>query len=318
MGSVDTSTDNDADTDTDTDAEKNAGRDTRGEAGAERLRASTALGVGVVGGAVGALLGGGTGTVTVPALDRLTTLPRRVIHGTSGIANIAVAVVGAAAYALHGGAVDYAVGVPLMIGGVFGAVLGARLMVKAPELVLRSVFVAVLLVAGAKLLLDALDLDPLGESALLSASLRADRPAVFASAVALGVLIGAWSSSLGLGGGLLTVPALVLLFGTGLHAAAGTSLVVMLPNSVVGTVAHVRQGTASVPIGVRLAWGAGIGAAAGAMLALAIPVRALGFGFGVFVLAMAVRELRRMPAARLRAARSRPATSRRRTTDGRG
>jgi hypothetical protein len=67
------------------------------------------------------------------------------------------------------------VGVPLMIGGVFGAVLGAKLVVKAPEAVLRMVFVVVLVVAGVKLLLDALDLDPLGRDAVLSAAVRADR-----------------------------------------------------------------------------------------------------------------------------------------------
>jgi uncharacterized protein len=255
------------------------------------LATRVAVGVGVIGGCVGALLGGGTGMVVVPALGRLTSLPRRVIHGTSGIANIAVAVVGTCVYALRGTAVDYEVGVPLMIGGVFGAVLGAKLVVKAPEAVLRMVFVVVLVIAGVKLLLDALNLDPPGRSAVLSAAVRADRAEVVAIAVVLGVVIGAWSAALGLGGGLLTVPALALLFGTGLHAAESTSLAVMLPNSIVGTVAHVRQRTASVPVGVRLACGAAAGAIVGALLAVEIPSTGLGFFFGLFTLAMAARSL---------------------------
>jgi len=195
-----------------------------------------------------------------------------VIHGTSGIANIAVAVVGTSVYALRGTGVDYAVGVPLMIGGVFGAVLGARLVVKAPESVLRTVFVVVLVIAGVKLSLDALNLDPLGRGAVLSAAARADRAGFVTVAIVLGVVIGAWSAALGLGGGLLTVPALALLFGTGLHTAESTSLAVMLPNSIVGTVAHVRQRTASVSVGVRLAGGAAIGAIVGALLAVEIPM----------------------------------------------
>jgi uncharacterized protein len=258
------------------------------------LRTPVAVGVGAVGGVVGALLGGGTGTVTVPALDKLTALPRKAIYGTSGIANVAVAIVGTAAYALRGGAVDLTTGIPLMIGGAFGAVLGARLVVKAPERVLRTVFVAVLLVAGVKLVVDALGVDPLGEAAVLPPSVRHSHPAVIAMALVLGVLIGAWSAALGLGGGLLTVPSLVLLFGASLHVAAGTSLAVMLPNSVIGAAAHVRQKTASVPIGTRLACGAAVGAVLGVLLALAIPGRTLGFVFGAFVLFMAVREIRRM------------------------
>jgi hypothetical protein len=264
----------------------------------EALAKPVGLVVGVIGGCVGALLGGGTGTVVVPALARLTALPRRVIHGTSGIANIAVAIVGTTVYALRGIPVDYEVGVPLMIGGVFGAVLGAKLVVKAPENVLRTIFVVVLFIAGVKLLLDALDLDPLGRNAVLSAAVRADRSEVVMIAIVLGVVIGAWSAALGLGGGLLTVPALALLFGAGLHTAESTSLAVMLPNSIVGTVAHVRQRTASVPIGVRLAGGAAIGAIVGALLAVEIPSTALGIFFGLFVLAMAARSVRSGPTKR--------------------
>ncbi|MEO9105966.1 MAG: sulfite exporter TauE/SafE family protein [Pseudonocardiaceae bacterium] len=259
-----------------------------------RLRTPVAVGIGGVGGVVGALLGGGTGIVTVPALDKLTDLRRASIYGTSGIANVAVAVVGTAAYALRGSAVNLAVGIPLMIGGAFGAVLGARLVLKAAERVLQTVFVAVLVVAGIKLIIDAAGVDPIGEGAVLPPAVR-DSPVVMtAVAVLLGVLIGAWSAALGLGGGLLTVPVLALLFGASLHVAEGTSLVVMLPNSIIGAVAHIRQKTASVPIGSRLAVGAAVGAVLGVLLALAIPSPVLGFIFGVFVLIMATREIFRM------------------------
>ena len=250
--------------------------------------------VGAVGGMVGALLGGGTGTVTVPALDRLTELRRAVIHGTAGIPNIAVAVVGASVYGLRGGAIDPKIGIPLMIGGVIGVRGGAKFVARAPERTLRTIFVVVLIVAGLKLLLDALGADPIGSSAVLPASVRGSLVAVVALGLLLGTVVGAWSAAMGLGGGLLTVPMLALLFGTGLHTAEGTSLVVMLPNSVFGVRAHVRQGTASVPVGVRLAAGAALGAVVGAFVALALSPTVLGLIFGGFVLFMAGRELVRM------------------------
>jgi uncharacterized protein len=255
-------------------------------------------GVGVLGGAVGALLGGGTGTVTVPALDRMTDLRRAVIHGTATIPNIAVAVVGASVYGLRGGAIDLEVGIPLMLGGVLGVRGGARFVARASERTLRTIFVGVLIVAGAKLLLDALRLDPIGTGAVLPASVRAVLAVVVVLALALGTIVGAWSAAMGLGGGLLTVPMLALLFGTGLHTAEGTSLVVMLPNSLFAARAHTRQGTASVPIGLRLAGGAAAGAVIGALVALALPARTLELLFGGFVLLMAARELRRMQRGR--------------------
>jgi uncharacterized protein len=270
----------------------------------------TLVPLGALGGVVGALLGGGTGTVTVPALDRLTDLRRAVIHGTATLPNVAVAVVGASVYGLRGGAIDARVGIPLMVGGVLGVRGGAGFVARASERTLRNAFVTVLILAGTKLLLDALGLDPIGTSPVLPAALRDGLAPVIALALLLGVAVGAWSAAMGLGGGLLTVPMLALLFGTGLHTAEGTSLVVMLPNSALAARAHIRQGTASVPVGLRLAAGAGPGALVGAFVALALSARALGLVFGVFVLFMAARELARMRSAGARDhAGARPASA---------
>ncbi|GAA4977033.1 sulfite exporter TauE/SafE family protein [Pseudonocardia tropica] len=95
---------------------------------------------------------------------------------------------------------------------------------------------------------------------------------------------------MGLGGGLLAVPAMVLLFGTDLHVAAGTSLLMFIPNSIVGTVVHLRQGTASGKWGTVLAVTAAPGTVAGAFLGLALDAVVLGLVFGTFATAMAVRE----------------------------
>ncbi|TWE22498.1 hypothetical protein FHX69_3740 [Prauserella muralis] len=239
---------------------------------------------------MGALLGGGAGSVTVPALDRLTDLSRATIHGTSTVTNIAIAIVGVAVYWARGGAIDTSTGLPLMLGGVAGAVLGARLVTRAPERALRILFSAVLLASGTSLLLEAA-----GITVTAGAGALPEDPAIVVPvALALGTLVGAWSAAMGLGGGLLTVPALVLLFGVDPHTAVGTSLLVMLPNSVAGAAAHLRQGTASVPIGARLAAGAAVGAAGGALLALALDERVLSTILGSYMYFTATRELLRI------------------------
>jgi ribosomal protein L37AE/L43A len=74
-------------------------------------------------------LGGGTGVVTVHALDRLTSPAPGTIHGAAGLVNVSVALVGAALYGLRGGRLDMTVGPRLRIGGVL---LGRRLDEKAP------------------------------------------------------------------------------------------------------------------------------------------------------------------------------------------
>lgn len=251
-------------------------------------------GTGLIGGVVGALTGGGTGLITVPTLDKLTTLPRSTIHGTATIANIAVAAVGTTVYWLRGGAIDVPTGIGMMIGGLAGAFIGARLVARVSERALRRIFVVVLVAAGLKLLLDTLGVVPATGPVVLQPGIVIHTGLVVAISVAVGVIVGAWSAALGLGGGLLAVPALVFLFGLGLHAAEGTSLLVMLPNSIIGAVTHLRQGTASLPVGRKLAAGAAPGAAIGAITALALDEGTLKLVFAVFVLFMAGREAHKL------------------------
>jgi uncharacterized protein len=250
--------------------------------------------VGVVGGAVGALLGGGTGVVTVPALDRLTSLRRGTIHGTANLVNVSVAVVGALIYGLRGGHLDMTTGVGLMIGGVVGAFFGAQIAARASDQTLRTAFAVVLAAAGIELCLGGAGIGPSSSSPLLSAGLRGDTTAVVVLTLVIGVVVGAWSAAMGLGGGSLTVPILILLFGVAPHAAEGTSLLVMLPNSIAASIQHLRQRTASPGLGALLTYGAVPGAVGGASLALVLSAITLDWVFGLFVLFVATQQLRRI------------------------
>lgn len=246
--------------------------------------------IGVVGGVVGGLIGGGSGVLFVPALDRFTSMSRARVHGTSTVANIGVCVAGAAAYAVGGGALDLRVGTGMLIGGTLGGLLGPWLLARASETVLRVLLIAILLLTAAKFTVDAFG-SPLFTHALVPAALLADPWFVVPTTVLVGVVVGAWAGAMGLGGGLLAVPALVLLFGVELHVAAGTSLLMFVPNSVVGSVVHARQGTASSRWGRLLGLTAAPGVVAGAVLGLALDSEVLGLVFGVFALLMAVREI---------------------------
>jgi uncharacterized membrane protein YfcA len=262
------------------------GTETETEAGS---RARIA-GIGLIGGVVGGLIGGGSGVLFVPALDRFTSMSRARVHGTSTIANIGVCVAGAAAYAIGGGALDLRVGTGMLIGGTLGGLLGPWLLARASETVLRVLLIAILLLTAAKFGVDALG-SPLLTHALVPHRLLGNLWFVVPMTVVVGIVIGAWAGAMGLGGGLLAVPALVLLFGVELHVAAGTSLLMFIPNSIVGSVVHVRQGTASSRWGRLLGLTAAPGVVAGAVLGLALDASVLGVVFGTFALLMAVREV---------------------------
>lgn len=110
-----------------------------------------------------------------------------------------------------------------------------------------------------------------------------------AALITLGLFAGAIAAALGLGGGVLFVPSLVVLFGFDQHIAQGTSLAVIFPTAIVATVAHARMGNVrwrlSIPIGI-----AGIGGAVlGAQIALQLDADLLRRLFGVFLILLAVR-----------------------------
>ena len=107
--------------------------------------------------------------------------------------------------------------------------------------------------------------------------------------IALGLFAGAIAASLGLGGGIIFVPALVVLFGFDQHIAQGTSLAVIFPTAIVATVAHARMGNVrwrlAIPIGI-----AGIfGAVLGAQIALRLDADLLRRMFGIFLTLLAAR-----------------------------
>lgn len=256
-----------------------------------RVDRARLLTIGAAGGVVGGLLGGGSGVLFVPALDRFTSLTRAQVHGTSTIANAAVCAAGAAVYGLVGGSLELRAGSGMMLGGILGGVFGARLLARASERLLRGLLVGVLALIAAKLFLDAVGLDPARGAPVVPTELLGDLWFVVPVSLAAGVVIGAWAGAMGLGGGLLAVPTLVLLFGADLHTAAGTALGVFVPNALAGGYVHLRQGTASLRIGCLLGATATPGTVAGALVGLALDEVVLGVVFGSFALAMAVREI---------------------------
>jgi uncharacterized membrane protein YfcA len=92
----------------------------------------------------------------------------------------------------------------------------------------------------------------------------------------------------GLGGGVVIVPLLTLVFNIDLHYAAGASLVSVIATSSGAAASYVREGFSNVRIGMFLEMATTVGALAGAALATLLPGRAIAVVFGVVLLVSAV------------------------------
>jgi uncharacterized membrane protein YfcA len=121
--------------------------------------------------------------------------------------------------------------------------------------------------------------------------------------VAAGLVVGVLSALLGVGGGLLMVPFMVVALGEGQHLAEGTSLLVIVPTAMVGSLANLRSDFVSWHHAALLGAGGIAGAYVGASIALQLDPGRLQALFGVFLGVMGARQVY----ASLRKLRSRPA-----------
>jgi uncharacterized membrane protein YfcA len=111
-------------------------------------------------------------------------------------------------------------------------------------------------------------------------------------AVLSGLLVGTLSGLIGIGGGVVLVPLLVIGFGFGQHVAQGTSLAAMIPAAIVGAATHYRRGNVAIRAGVVMGGTGMAGAAMAAFAAQHVSAQLLERLFGVFLLFAAYRLLK--------------------------
>ena len=116
--------------------------------------------------------------------------------------------------------------------------------------------------------------------------------------IAGGAAAGVFGSLLGLGGGVLIVPLLTLVFGLELREAVGVSLVSVIMTSSVAAGVYLERHTADLRLGMRLELFTAIGALIGGSIAFLLAERLLALLFAGLLIYVAVSMLRaRTPAA---------------------
>ena len=109
--------------------------------------------------------------------------------------------------------------------------------------------------------------------------------------VAVGAVAGILSGLFGVGGGILMVPAMVILLGFDQHRAQATSLAAIVPIAAVGAFVFGRADSVNLVAAVVLAAGSLIGVQAGARLMHRLSAERLARIFGIFLVIVAVTML---------------------------
>jgi uncharacterized protein len=112
-----------------------------------------------------------------------------------------------------------------------------------------------------------------------------DNLLAFTGLIGLGAFLAGFLGALtGLGGGVVIVPMLVLLFGVDLRYAIGASLVSVIATSSGAAAAYVKEGYSNIRVGMLLEIATTVGALAGAYLAMIVAPNAIAVVFGVVLL----------------------------------
>ncbi|MCA1819604.1 MAG: sulfite exporter TauE/SafE family protein [Thermoplasmatota archaeon] len=164
------------------------------------------------------------------------------------------------------GAVDWRMGGWLAAGGIAGVLVGDRLRPLVPVTSLKLLFALIMVGAAWRLWVRLVQGEP--------------RRIDWAALLLLGLGAGVVSRLLGIGGGLVTVPVLVLM-GVSIHTAVATSLLPVFTNAAVASIGILREGATDWHPAPAIAVAALVAAPFGTLTAHAVPATPLKRAFAV-------------------------------------
>lgn len=256
-------------------------------------RGAAGFGWGAAIGSLGGLIGLGGAEFRLPVLVgrfRLPTLEAVILNKAMSLVVVAFALV------FRAGAIPFAdvlahadIAANLLAGSLVGAWWAAGHAMRMPRRLLDRVILILLVMLAAVLLVEAW-----GGRHDGGAPLIADTALRWLAGLAAGLFIGMVAALLGVAGGELLIPTLVLLYGLDVKLAGSLSLAISLPTMIVGF-ARYRESAAFAALKrertllAAMAAGSILGAGIGGLLLGIVPARWLLAGLGVILLLSAIK-----------------------------
>ncbi|TCK44892.1 hypothetical protein EDF60_0108 [Leucobacter luti] len=216
--------------------------------------------LGAATGLLSGLFGIGGGVVLVPMLVMFLGFQQRLAAGTSVAAILPAAIVGGIGYGVQGN-VDWIAAIALAAGVIVGAQIGSYLLSRVPTGFLRWLFMGFLAVVVVSLWFVVPQRDAEIEKTTL----------VIVLLVITGLVTGVLSGLLGVGGGVVVVPILMFFFGASDLIAKGTSLIMLIPGSISGTLGNARRRNVDLRAAAILGIAASILSPLGSVIATHVP-----------------------------------------------
>lgn len=250
--------------------------------------------LGLIVGLIGTLIGVGGGFIMVPVL--VAVYPNATPDQVTAISLFAIcanSLSGTVSYARMK-RIDYRSGTVFALATLPGAGIGAWLVQKVARGTFEGMLGIVLVIGAAVLIVLG------GKEGLKKREAKLAAEGHIATKVstnglilgaAISVVVGLISTMVGIGGGIIHVPALVFILAFAVHRATATSHFVLAISSLVATIVHIQQGSLDGywAVALPLAFGAIIGAQFGAHLSTKTPPVAIIRGLAIVLALVGIR-----------------------------
>lgn len=218
------------------------------------------------------LIGGGGSIITVPVLVYVIGVEAHQAIGMS-LAIVGVTSFIGASFHYKKGSVNLTIGLVFGLIGMIGAYFGSGLTYLFLPATLLFIFAFLMITIALVMLLKS------------NNQIDNDHKKVnMGKAIVAGLIVGLLTGFLGVGGGFLIVPALVLFGGLAMKDAIGTSLLVISINCAAGLIGHLRHSAFNLRLTLMITLVAVLGTLLGTKLAYQISPTKLKKGFAAFVL----------------------------------
>jgi uncharacterized protein len=274
-------------------------------------RAITSVGIGSVAGFAGSLMGMGGAFVAIPMLTTRLGLSQHLAQGTSMASVLATATGGCVSFAYLNeshrneillssssskfvGNIHLPTAIGISLASTLTAVLGARFSKKLSERQLKIALGSFMLSMSPSPHIREWLRNLKGEETMKAKTVTEakDWSEDLLNSVLIGVVSGFQAGLFGVGGGAVVVPALCLFTSLDYQQALATSLAIMLPTAVTGSIQHIKQGTMARQIAIPLGLGCLVGSYIGGTVVKQIDDdRVLRVGFSIMMIVLGLRNL---------------------------
>jgi len=230
--------------------------------------------VGFLGGIPAGLLGLGGGVLFIPLMVYIAKLNMKEITGVSSMAVAIVATVGSIRYSLRGYGLEPFI--PYLIGGgILGALAGNQINKGLNSNSLIKIFSIVLFITAIRMNYIVVGSDVSNNSMLVY--------------ILIGFVSGILAGLLGLGGGVVRIPSLLIFAGLPSLVAQGASLITSVPTAIAAAYPKVKGSPEKIRQGFMLGGGGTFGVLIGSEIAFSLEDNSLKTIFSYFLFLVAIK-----------------------------